>query len=114
MIGVLIITIEKFQELLYQSVRHISQAMLSTIQIDLRATTISIPSAFDALQVFTVDLDKLLPEEIRNQGLVAVPYPAIVLASLKSCVRSQMLRDCCDAGPLMQMIRDCPDVVMVQ
>lgn len=114
MIGILMMTNEEFQELFYQSLRHLKQATLSTIQIDVRAATISIPSAFGVLQTFTLDLDRMYPSHIRNQESMTAPYSAIVLASLKACVRSKMLDYRFDAAPLMNFIEACPDVVLVQ
>ena len=114
MIGILMMTNEEFQELFYQSLRHLRQATLSTIQIDVRAATISIPSAFGVLQTFTLDLDRMYPSHMRNQESMNAPYSAIVLASLKACVRSKMLQYYFDARPLMDFIEACPDVVLVQ
>lgn len=114
MIGILMITNEEFQELFYQSLRHLQQATHSTIEVDTRAATISIPSAFGVLQTFTLDLDRVYPDQKRGHDPISVPYSAIVIASLKSCIRSQMLRDCFDAGPLIEFVQDCPDLVLVQ
>ncbi len=114
MVGILMITNEEFQELFYQSLRHLQQATNSTIEVDTRAATISIPSAFGVLQTFTLDLDRVYPDQKRGHDPLSVPYSAIVIAALKSCTRSQMLRDCFDAGPLIEFVQDCSDLVLVQ
>lgn len=114
MVGILMITNEEFQELFYQSLRHLQQATNSTIEVDTRAATISIPSAFGVLQTFTLDLDKVYPDQERGHDPLSVPYSAIVIAALKSCTRSQMLQDCFDAGPLIEFVQDCSDLVLVQ
>ena len=114
MVGILMITNEEFQELFYQSLRHLQQATNSTIEVDTRAATISIPSAFGVLQTFTLDLDKVYPDQQRGHDPLSVPYSAIVIAALKSCTRSQMLQDCFDAGPLIEFVQDCSDLILVQ
>ncbi len=114
MIGILMITNEEFQELFYQSLRHLQQVTNSTIEVDTRAATISIPSAFGVLQTFTLDLDRVYPDQNRGHDPLSVPYSAIVIAALKSCTRSQMLRDCFDAGPLIEFVQDSSDLVLVQ
>ena len=114
MIGILMITNEEFKELFYQSLRHLQQATNSTIEVDTRAATISIPSAFGVLQTFALDLDKVYPDQKRGHDPLSVPYSAIVIAALKSCTRSQMLRDCFDAGPLIEFVQDSSDLVLVQ
>ena len=114
MIGILMITNQEYQELFYQSLRHLQQITTSTIQVDMRAGTIKIPSAFGVLQTFTIDLDAIYRGQTRSHESVNVPYSATVLASLRGCLRSQMLSNCFDADPLMETIQDCGDVVYLQ
>ncbi len=114
MIGILIITNEEFRSLFYQSLRNVEQATLSTIQVDMRTATIMVPSAFGILQTFVLDLDDIYPDQTWSYDPVIVPYSAIVLAALKSCLRSQMLMDCFHADPLFQMAYKVKDVVLIQ
>ena len=114
MIGILMITNQEYQELFYQSLRHLQQTTTSTIQVDMRAGTIKIPSAFGVLQTFILDLDRVIRGQTRSHDSVNVPYSATVLASLRGCLRSQMLRDCFNADPLMGLIQNCGDIVHLQ
>ena len=114
MIGILMITNDEFRDLFYQSLRHLSQATQSTVRVDPRAATVSIPSAFGVLQTFQLDLDRMYPSQTRiSSEAVAVPYSVVVLAALKSCTRSQMLMDCFNARPLIDLIREWTDIVYV-
>ena len=113
MIGILMLLQTEFQDLFYQSLRHLNQRSQATIRVDTRKGQVVVPSAFGGQQTFALDLEKIFSDEERNQDAVNVPYSTVVVASLKACTRSQMLKDCFDAGPLMRFILDCPDVVPV-
>ena len=102
MIGVLMITNEEFQTLLYQSLRHLQGAASSTITVNLAAATITVPSAFGVLQTFHIDLDRIDPGGARNAEAFTVTYTAVILAATKACLRSTMLRDCFDASTLLR------------
>ena len=114
MVGILMLTNQEFQELLYQSLRHLQETSLSVVQVDLRAATIKIPSAFGFMQTFVLDLDRMYPSQDRSHDTQSVPYSAVVLAALKGCLRSYMLQQCFDSGPLLQMIDRCSDVVLLE
>ena len=114
MVGVLMLTNEEFQELFYQSLRHLQETSLSVVQVDLRAATIKIPSAFGFTQTFVLDLDRMYSSQDRSHDTQNVPYAAVVLAALKGCLRSHMLRQCFDSGPLLKMIDQCSDVVLLE
>ena len=114
MVGVLMLTNEEFQELFYQSLRHLQETSLSVVQVDLRAATVKIPSAFGFTQTFALDLDRMYPSQDRNHDTQNVPYAAVVLAALKGCLRSYMFQQCFDSGPLLQMIDRCCDVVLLE
>ena len=112
MVGILTLTNEEFQELLYQSLRHLQETSQSVVQVDLRAATIKIPAAFGFMQTFILDLDRIYPE--RSHDTHSVPYSAVVLASLKACLRSYMLGQYFDSAPLWRMIFQCSDVVLME
>ena len=114
MVGILMLTNEEFQELLYQSLRHLQETSLSVVQVDLRAGTIKIPSAFGFMQTFVLDLDRMYPSQARSHDTQSVPYSAVVLAALKGCLRSYMLRQCFNSGPLLRMVDQCSDVVLLE
>ena len=61
MVGILTLTNEEFQELLYQSLRHLQETSHSVVQVDLRAATFKIPAAFGFMQTFILDLDRCIP-----------------------------------------------------
>ena len=86
-IGVLMITNEEFQALLYQSLRHLQEAASSTITVNLAAATITIPSAFGVLQTFHIDLDRIDPGGMRNSDAFTVTYTVVILAAMKACLR---------------------------
>ena len=104
MVGILMLTNEEFQELLFQSLRHLQDTPLSVVQVDLRAATIKIPSAFGSMHTFVLDLDSIFPAKERSHDTQSVPYSAVVLAALKGCLRSYMLRQCFNSGPLLRMV----------
>ena len=114
MVGILMLTNEEFQELLYQSLRHLQDTPLSVVQVDLRAATIKIPSAFGSMQTFVLDLDSIYPSKERSHDTQSVPYSAVVLAALKGCLRSYMLRQCFNSGPLLRMVHQFSDVVLLE
>ena len=114
MVGILMLTNEEFQELLYQSLRHLQDTPLGVVQVDLRAATIKIPSAFGFMQTFVLDLDRIYPSKERNHDTQSVPYSAVVLAALKGCLRSYMLKQCFDSRPLFRMVDQCSDVVLLE
>ena len=114
MVGMLMLTNKEFQELLYQSLRYLQETSLSVVQVDLRAATIKIPSAFGFMQTFVLDLDRMYPSQDRSHDTQSVPYSAVVLAALKGCLRSYMLRQCFDSRPLLKMIDQCSDVVLLE
>ena len=114
MVGMLMLTNKEFQELLYQSLRHLQETSLSVVQVDLRAATIKIPSAFGFMQTFVLDLYRMYPSQGRSHDTQSVPYSAVVLAALKGCLRSYMLEQCFNARPLWKMIDQCSDVVLLE
>ena len=114
MVGILMLTNEEFRELFYQSLRHLQETSLSVIQVDLRAATIKIPSVFGFTQTFTLDLDRIYPSQDRSHDTQSVAYSAVVLAALKGCLRSYMLTQCYDSGPLLTMVDQCSDVVLLE
>ena len=114
MIGVLMITNEEFQTLLYQSLRHLQGAASSTISVNLAAATITVPSAFGVLQTFHIDLDRIDPGGARNSEGFTVTYTAVILAATKACLRSTMLRDCFDASPLLRDVNSWHNIVYIQ
>ena len=114
MVGILMLTNEEFQELLYQSLRHLQETSLCVVQVDLRAATIKIPSTFGFTQTFALDLDRMYSSQDRSHDTQSFPYSAVVLAALKGCLRSYMLRQCFDSGPLLKMIDRCSDVVLLE
>lgn len=114
MVGILMLTNKEFQELLYQSLRHLQETSLSVVQVDLRAATIKIPSAFGFMQTFVLDLDRMYPSQDRSHDTQSVPYSAVVLAALKGCLRSYILRQCFDSRPLLKVIDQCSDVVLLE
>ena len=56
----------------------------------------------------------MYPSQARSHDTQSVPYSAVVLAALKGCLRSYMLSKCFDSGPLLQMIDQCNDVVLLE
>ena len=114
MVSVLMLTNEEFQELFYQSLRHLQVTSESVVQVDLRAATIKIPAAFGFTQTFALDLDRMYPSQDRSHDTQNVPYAAVVLAALKGCLRSYMLSQCFDSGPLLKMIDQCSDVMLLE
>ena len=114
MIGVLMITNEEFQTLLYQSLRHLQGAASSTITVNLAAATIIVPSAFGVLQTFHIDLDRIDPDGARDSEAFTVTYTAVILAAMKACLRSTMLRDCFDASPLLRYVNSWHNIVYIQ
>ena len=113
MIGVLMITNEEFQTLLYQSLRHLQGAASSTITVNLAAGTIIVPSAFGVLQTFYIDLDKIDPGGARNSEAFTVTYTTVILAATKACLRSTMLRNCFDASTLLRDVNSWHDIVYI-
>jgi hypothetical protein len=113
-IGILMITNYEFQELVYQSIRHLKETTASTIQLDMRATTLKVPSAFGIMQHFYVDMDLIAPEETRSHETVSVSHTVVVLAAMRSTLRSMMLRSCFDADPLLDTVVRWKDVVYVE
>ena len=113
MVGILMLTNKEFQEL-YQSLRHLQETSLGVVHVDLRAATIKIPSAFGFMQTFVLDLDRMYPSQDRSHDTESVPYSAVVLAALKGCLRSYMLRQCFDSRLLLKMTDQCSDVVLLE
>ena len=115
MIGVLMITNEEFQMLLYQSMRHIQHAAISTVEVNLQAGTMVVPSAFGVLQTFYIDMDKIDPgSRSRNPDALTISYPTVILAATRACLRSTMLKDSFDAYWLLQAVRSWDEVVYIQ
>ncbi|KAM0802739.1 hypothetical protein BDR22DRAFT_819417 [Usnea florida] len=113
MIGVLMITNEEFQTLLYQSLRHLQGAASSTVTVDLAAATITVPSAFGVVQTFRIDLDRIDHGGARNSEAFTVRYTTVILAATKACLRSTMLRDCFDASALLRDVNSWDDIVYI-
>jgi hypothetical protein len=61
--GILMITNFEFQRLVYQSIRHLNEVTSSTIQLDMRVTTLKVPSEFGVMQHFQMDMDQIAPGE---------------------------------------------------
>jgi hypothetical protein len=96
-VGILMITNFEFQRLVYQSIRHLKEVTTSTIQLDMRATTLKVPSAFGVMQHFYMDMDQIAPGENRSHETLPVSHTVVVLAAMRSALRSMMLRSCVDA-----------------
>ncbi|RYP47724.1 hypothetical protein DL768_006260 [Monosporascus sp. mg162] len=69
-IGILSLTNDEFLELVYQSIRNLTEGTSATIQLDLRSTTLKVPSAFGVMQHFSVDWDRISPGEDRSHETI--------------------------------------------
>lgn len=105
-IGILTVTNVEFQELVYQSMRHLRESTTATVELDMRAGTIKVPSAFGVMQQFIVDLDRIFPEDMRSHETISVRQTTVVLAAMKSCLRSEMLKSCHDTTPLLKLVQE--------
>ena len=99
--------------LLHQSLRHVAGASTSSITLDLLQAKLRVPSAFGVLQNFVLDLDKIDPSGNRDVDPLSISYTVAILAAIKACLRSTMLRYCFDADPLFATIRAWPEIVDV-
>lgn len=104
-IGMLTVTNVEFQELVYQSMRHLRESTTATVELDMRAGVIKVPSAFGVMQQFIVDLDRIFPEDMRSHETISVRHTTVVLAAMKSCLRSEMLKSCHDITPLLKLVQ---------
>jgi hypothetical protein len=110
-IGILAITNNEFSELVQQSLRNIEETSSSNISLDLRSTTLKVPSAFGVVQHFIVDWDQISSGQPRPFQTVPVSYTVVVLASLRSLLRCMMLKESLEADPLLNMAESWKDVV---
>ena len=114
-IGVLMISNEEFQMLLYQSMRHIQRVATSTVEINIQAGTMTVPSAFGVMQTFNIDMDRIDSGSLsRSPEALIVSYPTVILAATKACLRSVMLRDSFNASSLFQAVHSWDEIVYVQ
>ncbi|RYP61456.1 hypothetical protein DL770_009780 [Monosporascus sp. CRB-9-2] len=112
-IGILCLANDEFLELVYQSTRNLTEGTSTTIQLDLRSTTLKVPSAFGVMQHFPVDWDRISPGEDRSHDTIPVSHTVVILASMRSLLRSMMLRCSLDAGPLLDLVVDREDLVYI-
>ena len=113
-VGILMVTNVEFQELLHGSIRNLKETTRSDIQLDLRSTTLKVPSAFGVMQHFPVDMDQILPEEPRGHESIAVSHTAVILAGLRGALRCMMFLSCPDADPLLSLVSNFKDTVYVK
>ena len=112
--GILMITNLNFQDLLHDSIRNLREITQSNIQLNLRSTTLKVPSSFGIMQHFPVDMDQILPDEPRRHETIAVTHTAVILAALRGAVRCAMVLTCYDADPLLSLVGDFEDVVYMK
>lgn len=104
MIGIMMITNSEFMNLVRQSARRFDQAPPATINADMRSGVLKIPSAFGILQEFPLSITELYPRGTFTDDLIPIRYSAVLISSLRACLRSAMLRDCFSSNPLIEKV----------
>jgi len=105
MIGVLVLTNEEFEMIVYQSARYLdASSQNSEVTCNLRNGTLVVPSVFGVTQTFEVDMTIFGSDNSQAQQDVTIKHPVILLAALKAYLRSLMLSNCIDAGPVKGML----------
>lgn len=110
---ILAMTNEEFPEIVRRSIRNLKDSEVVEIELDLRSITLKVPSEFGVKQHFRVDWDDISDTTSRNRAhnTIAVKHTTIVLASVRSLVLCAMLLSCSDAGPLLELVGECGDLV---
>ena len=103
-VGVLMIANEEFSGLVSQSARHLEVSTSSVVEIDLRAGTLKVPSAFCIIQSFAVDLHAIYSDTGVENETLSVNHSMVLVASLKACLRSFLLKNCLESEPLFQLV----------
>ena len=94
--------------------RPIDEISKLVITVNLVAATITVPSSFGVLQTFYIDLDRIDPSGARDSEAFTVTYTVVILAAMKACLRSTMLRDCFDASTLLRDMNSWHNIVYIQ
>ncbi|KAK5630072.1 hypothetical protein RRF57_005787 [Xylaria bambusicola] len=103
MVGVLVLTGLEFTTLIRQFVRRLDRTANITIPVDCTMGAIKVPTAFGPVQEFIVNRNELWPNEV-PKGILNETYTSILLASLRACLRSKMLRTGFDSKPLLSHV----------
>ncbi|PVH72313.1 hypothetical protein DL98DRAFT_610858 [Cadophora sp. DSE1049] len=103
-VGILMIANEEFSGLVSQSARHLEVSTSSVVEIDLRAGTLRVPSAFGVIQSFVVDLHAIYPDTRSESETLSVNHSMVLVASLKACLRSFLLKNCLESEPLLKLV----------
>lgn len=113
MIGIMMITNREFMSLVRQSARRFDQAPNATIKVDMRSGVLKTPSAFGILQEFPLSITELYPGRTLTDEVISVSYSAVLISTLRACLRSTMLRDCFSSNPLITKVLDFDSTVYV-
>ena len=112
--GVLIITNQEFEMLMYQSMRHLQRAATSNVSVSLQDGNLAVPSAFGVTQDFTVDLDGVDPDSMRDTDPVLIRYSAVILVATKACLRISKLKYSFDSRPMLSAVKFWSEAVHMQ
>lgn len=104
MIGIMMMTNLEFMDLVRQSARRFNQAPAATTNADMRSGVLKIPSAFGIVQEFPLSITELYPRGTFTDDLIPIRYSAVLISSLRACLRSAMLRDCFSSNPLIEKV----------
>lgn len=109
----MMITNREFMSLVRQSARRFDQAPNAAIEVDMRSGVLEIPSAFGILQEFPLSITELYPDRTFTDEVISVSYSAVLISTLRACLRSAMLRDCFSSNPLITKVLDFDSTVYV-
>lgn len=110
-IGILMLTNEEFAGLVSQSARHLEVSTSSVVEIDLRAGSLKVPSAFGIMQSFIVDVHAIYTDATMATETISVNHTMVLVAALKACLRSFMLENCLEAEPLFKLLEGDSEVL---
>jgi hypothetical protein len=110
-VGVLMLTNSEFRAMITQSARHIPEVATKTLNLDLGIGALLVPAVMGYIQEFPVEFPALYPGEEARAGIIAVPYPQLMFACLKACVRSTFLETSLDSLPLFKAVTNMRPVV---
>ena len=111
LIGVMMITNSEFINLVRESAERFDQAPATSVEASLRSGAIKVPGAFGILLEFPVSIDEIYAGETPLDQVVMVPFPMVLIASLRACLKSAMLGDCFESEPLLGQVLGWNDVV---
>ena len=113
LIGVTTITSPEFLSLMRQSSLRSREALDAAFKIDMRSGILQVPADSGSSQQFHLNVTELYSTRLTSDEVISVKCSLVLIAILRTCLRSAMLDYCFSSIPLIGQVLGLEDVIQI-